>query len=213
LNQTAAGFIFAIAALLWGTLLPAQDLSNLRTRKIAAISQPLTIDSLSIVPGSLRVLNASGVVDSSQYQYNAIISSFWWKGAATDSLTISYRTFPVSWSADRYHKSFEQERELEVIGSNPFVYRPNELKETEDIFSMGGLEKSGSISRGIGFGNNQDLSVNSSLNLSVAGKLTEDISILASVTDNNIQFSRRETLLNFRILIMYLFSCMMIITS
>jgi hypothetical protein len=187
LNQTVAGFIFALVAFLWGAGLHAQDLSNLKTRRIAVTSQPQTLDSLSIIPGSLRVFGEKGIIDSTHYQYNAVISTFRWKGDIyLDSITVAYRTFPVSWSADRYHKSFEQVIELEVIGSNPFVYRPNELKETDDIFSMSGLEKSGSISRGIGFGNNQDLSVNSSLNLSVAGKLTDDISILASVTDNNI---------------------------
>src|SRR5690606_25424856 len=67
---------------------------------------------------------------------------------------------------------------------DPFKYVPS--KEGQDLFGMGNLNKSGSISRGILFGNNQDLSVNSTLNLELNGQLTDKISVQASVTDNNI---------------------------
>ncbi len=68
---------------------------------------------------------------------------------------------------------------------NYFLSSKNE--EDKNSFSKSTeLIKSGSISRGIMFGNNQNMSVNSNLNMHLSGKLSEKLSIRAFITDNNI---------------------------
>src|SRR5690606_30127751 len=58
----------------------------------------------------------------------------------------------------------------------------------EEIFPTTNLNKSGSLTRGISFGNTQNVFVNSSLNLQMEGQLTDDLNIRASITDQNVPF-------------------------
>ena len=67
---------------------------------------------------------------------------------------------------------------------DPYFYEP-EFNEVDQFESVR-LDKNGSITRGVLFGNNQNLSVNSSLDLQLNGQLTDRIKVLASVSDANI---------------------------
>ena len=51
---------------------------------------------------------------------------------------------------------------------------------------LGELNSKGSIIRGITFGNNQGQSVQSSMELQITGKLSKDVSVMASISDHNL---------------------------
>ena len=61
---------------------------------------------------------------------------------------------------------------------------PNSKQSNKDVFD--GLNSKGSMVRGIRFGNNQSASVQSSLDLELSGKLSDDITVNAAIADNNV---------------------------
>lgn len=156
---------------------------SLRIQKILASSDTLTLDSLTIYKPSLRITCGGYDVAESDYYLNPITRRFKYNGRCSDSLFIIYRVFDMNFS------KVYQKKDTSILyrrqgNIEDFVYRIDD--QNEDFFGGSSIQKSGSLSRGISFGNSQDLSVNSSLNLQLAGDVAEDMKILATVTDDNI---------------------------
>ena len=164
-----------------------QEQGGVRSKQLVLAKDTLKLDTLTLVPGSIQVFSASGArIDSSMYSVNAAegLIIFDRKALPGDSIRVSYRAFPFDLGKERKHKDVKNIG-VDLYGaSNPFSYTPP--KASIDLFKTEGLNKSGSISRGIAFGNNQDVSVNSNLNLQLSGKLTKDIDILVAASDDNI---------------------------
>jgi hypothetical protein len=104
-----------------------------------------------------------------------------------DSFIVAYQRYPHNFERVYFHKDPSILYRDLVRPTNPFTIRYNNNAQ-QNIFANDGLNKNGNISRGISFGNNQDVVVNSNLNLQVSGKLTPEIDLLMAATDNNIPF-------------------------
>ncbi|MFQ5422259.1 MAG: hypothetical protein ACE5EY_18080, partial [Anaerolineae bacterium] len=63
--------------------------------------------------------------------------------------------------------------------------RPSVPVARGQFFPASRLRKSGSIVRGVSVGSNQNLQVDSGLRLQISGKLTKDVEVVASLTDQN----------------------------
>lgn len=164
----------------------SQDLSNLRSKNIIPIQNKIQLDSLSIVPGSELIISNYSIVPQSHYKINYSKSEL----TITDSLLkfsnkfkISYRVFPINFSDTTYNRKIE-----ETIISGPILAYPNRTKKNKssDFLTDNQLDKRGSISRGITIGNNQDAAISSNLNLQISGKLSDNMNILAAISDENI---------------------------
>ncbi|GAA0894463.1 hypothetical protein GCM10009122_41440 [Fulvivirga kasyanovii] len=156
-----------------------------KCRWVKQFDRPLQLDSLSIIPNTLKIQHSDSTafsVDHNMSRGEVTINT----QQPVDSVLICYEVFPFSFHQQYYHRS------LEVYDSNAFFKDPvkqeDQLLKREELFAIEGLNKSGSISRGISFGNNQDVFVNSTLNLNLEGKLTDDLNIRAAITDQNVPF-------------------------
>jgi hypothetical protein len=164
-----------------------------RMKKLATVSDTLLLDTLSLQPGSIDVFAGAVKLDPADYRLlykrNALLVSrkqLSAKGIPADTLTIFYKVFPLDFSREVYHKDIRQLQKDLSLAQNPFTIRYNTSQPAGNFLAPDGLNKNGSISRGISFGNNQDVVVNSNLNLQVSGKLTKDIELTLAATDNNI---------------------------
>ena len=165
--------------------------SNLRVKYVSTIADTVLLDSVSIVPNSAFLSGSNGLVDTSAYEIDPVKSILLWRknsdafrAIASDSIEIHYRVFPFLFSGNIRHKDASFLTKPSSTGQKQYVYNPSESQPS--FFKYEGLQKAGSISRGVTFGNNQDVFVNSSLNLQLSGKLNEQVSILAAITDENI---------------------------
>jgi hypothetical protein len=176
---------FLILILSGMTGIYGQHIGGLKKVRVSTRSGPVRLDTLSILPGSLMIYEPSGTALSciELDEIKAMIS-FSEKCSLTDSLTVYYKTLYINLSKEYFHKDFAKAEQGEKKFQDPFtiVYK----RDDQDIFGLQGLNKSGSITRGITFGNNQDVVVNSNLNLQVSGRLSDKISISAAVADDNI---------------------------
>ena len=169
----------------------AQRISNLRVKTISLKADTVQLDSVIIVPDSWFIIsNENKLIDTSAYELDVIKSKLIWRKKSPifsslkqDSLKITFRVFPFLFGQSYRHKDYSQVQKS-ANTYNPFYYTPS--LERAELFKFEGLTKSGSISRGITFGNNQDVFVNSSLNLQLAGKISDNVEILAAITDENI---------------------------
>ena len=164
----------------------AQDFSNLRKKQLFISADSLLLDTLSMVPNSELLMYNGVTIDKNEYEIDYVSSLIHIKEKTLigKEIIVIYRVFPLSFVESFEHKKIAEVEKQGESSKNPFSYEYS--ASNEDIFYLNGLNKSGSISRGVAFGNNQDLSVNSSLNLQLSGKVSNTVSILASISDDNI---------------------------
>ena len=164
----------------------AQDKpSNYETKKFA-VRDTIVVDSVSINSSRFLIkLKDETVLDSSYYSvdFGKAILSFKIP-IEEDSITIEYLKYP-----EFLTKKYFQLDESIIVESNSNMQRFYKLSESnkEKTFTpFEGLTTSGSISRGVTIGNNQNSVLNSELDLQISGKLNEKVSLRASIQDANI---------------------------
>ncbi len=161
------------------------QMNNSRAKKWSVQSDSLQVDTLSLISGSV-IIKCNGLdIDPDLYRVDEIKSLIRFKQKpACDTVEIFYKVLPVFLGKNYQHKSLDLNTRESAAPLKPYVIGSN--RPNSNPFSQDGIQKNGSISRGITFGNSQNLTVNSALNLQLTGNITERYKILASVTDDNI---------------------------
>ena len=159
--------------------------SNYRTKKVA-VKDSIRIDSVSINSNVFSIRKKdSTLIDSTFYNIDFAKALLTFKKPIdTDSIIINYLKFPDF--ITRTYKQLDDTIIVENNSNNQTLYKLTQSNTDRNFIPFDGLTTSGSISRGITVGNNQNSVLNSELDLQITGKLNDKVSLRASIQDANI---------------------------
>ncbi len=156
---------------------PAQSLPQ--KQKIWVGADTLQLDSLPLIRGSVSIIGFQEDLNYGvQYSSGKI---YWMDGQRPDTLFVTFRSLSLNLEITVRHKDPAIKDNLFREGTP--AYTPSKSINSE--LPKDGLSTLGNLSRGIGFGNQQDVVVNSNLNLRISGKLANDVEVLAAISDEN----------------------------
>ena len=164
----------------------SQDNLNEVSTKKMAVSDSIIIEPFSITPYRFKVETKTGIlIDSTNYTIDFSTSTLKFKNATElDSLVITYRKYPEFLT--RIYRGLDTNLIIENNSNQERLYSFQEPTEEKVFKPFDGLNTSGSISRGVTVGNNQNSVLNSELDLQISGKLNENITLRASIQDANV---------------------------
>ena len=149
---------------------------------VNANGQPEVLDSLTVIPESIHI--ATGQKFDFKLQTNSITVS----DPQADSVQVCFRILPYDLHSGYANRSMTLYDSTALFKDAIRYQQSLALPKREEVFSTEKIQKTGSISRGISFGNRQDVFVNSSLNLQMEGQLTENVNLRAIITDRTVPF-------------------------
>lgn len=149
----------------------------------------LLLDSLSALEESIRV------TDNNENSYNfrydlasKVLQIDLRDQAVPDSILVCYRTFPHDFTKTYARRTLMADYDSMALFKDNRRQAVQTFDFREELFPSNNLNKSGNLTRGVSFGNTQNLFVNSSLNLQLSGQLADNLNIRASITDQNVPF-------------------------
>lgn len=164
-----------------------QTSPNFREVKVP-VRDTILLDEAGINPKNFRLLDDQGnSPDPFSYRINFKKGEIYFTEDIQenlDSIIIQYHRYPSFLSREYY--LLDPGIIVENTGGIDKLYSLEQTTSKQVFTPFEGLNTSGSISRGITVGNNQNAVLNSQLDLQITGKLSEKISIRASIQDANI---------------------------
>ncbi|MCW2121139.1 hypothetical protein [Flavobacterium sp. 7A] len=167
----------------------AQDTKSLyKTKKIAVVKDTIKIEAFSINPTHFKLIDDQNqLIDSTKYNVNyekgTLLLNALFFDSKRDSIAIHYLNYPDFLT--KKYQIYDSSSVVDTDISNQPLYKiDNQL--TNKTVPFDGLNTSGSITRGVTIGTNQNAVLNSNLDLQITGKISEKVSLRASLQDSNI---------------------------
>ncbi|WP_430466942.1 hypothetical protein [Winogradskyella ouciana] len=165
----------------------AQENAGNYKKKRLVVKDTIKIDSVSINPSKFIVKTKEGkILDSTLYTVDYSKSILRFKQSIdVDTIQIEYLRYPEFLT--KVYRQLDDDVIVDRSGPGTEALYKLENTNKRNVFTpFDGLTTSGSISRGVTIGNNQNSVLNSELDLQISGKLSDKVSLRASIQDANI---------------------------
>jgi hypothetical protein len=173
---------------IWYSGLQAQETDLLyKTKKVIATRDTIHLENISINSGFFQLLNSKNEpIDSTFYKIDFQKGKLLLNEKFTlnsDTLIVNYLKYP-----DFLTKEYSLYKSSQVVSNDVGSEKLYKIDNTnaKKVTPFDGLNTSGSITRGVTIGNNQNTVLNSNLDLQITGKISDKVSLRASLQDNNI---------------------------
>ena len=148
--------------------------------------------ALWVLEESIQVAVADSLLDPSQWRYEHGSGNWRWTPHAAltsplDSVVIAYLRYPIPLRRRYYQREIVAvDSSFQEAGSDTVSQQVVRRRFTEqDLFGDVNLDRSGSLTRGVTVGSNRDLALESGLRFDLNGQITDDVEIVASLTDQS----------------------------
>lgn len=178
-------FLFCLVISFFSGLQAQEINSPYKTKKILPSRDTITIDSVSINPSFFKLIDKDGTtIDTSYYKINFQKGTLVFNENynSPDTLTIRFLKLPEYLTKE--YSIYDKSRIVSNDASGG-LYKVSK-DPVKRFVPFDGLNTSGSITRGVTIGNNQNAVVNSALDLQITGKISDKVSLRASIQDTNI---------------------------
>ena len=147
------------------------------------------ISGVSIIPFTERIILRDSLLKRfTDYRFNYSTATFTLSDSLPysifDTLYVTYQTIRLSLKKEYKRRSLVI-RYDEKIGDTVRVSEIEGGGFTPEAIFGPGIQKSGTLIRGFTVGTTKDFSLNSGLRLQLSGKLSDDIEVVAALTDEN----------------------------
>ena len=177
-----------LTVILWFSGLHAQETeSAYKTKKVIAIRDTIHLEEFSINSSFFQLLNTKNEpIDSTFYKVDFQKGTLFLNekfSSTSDTLIVNYLKYP-----DFLTKEYGLYKESQVVSNDVGTEKLYKIENqnTRNVTPFDGLNTSGSITRGVTIGNNQNTVLNSNLDLQITGKISDKVSLRASLQDSNI---------------------------
>ncbi len=146
------------------------------------------ISQVSIIPNSETIQLRNKLLKKGDYNFNYTEGYFTLADTLPysifDTLIVTYRSLNLALKKVYQKRKLALKVDENTKDTLKYVEETSSGFSADEIFGSN-LQKSGTIVRGFTVGTTQDFSLNSGLRLQLSGKLSNDIEIVAALTDEN----------------------------